>query len=107
MEKIPSAQVAKLVTDLILEHMMKYSAFSNNSLAYYGVEVDYTLKVTTYSRAEKEETISQKINLGLPQGEPTNMVVQGRRTGGKKPKNSGKFGTNTELSRQEPTEVRG
>jgi len=107
MEKIPAPKIADMIVDLIKEHMMKYTAFSNTSIAYYGCEVEYTLKVTTYSRGEKEETISQKINLGVPQGEATNMVVQGRKLGGKKPKNSGKFGTQTEPSRQEPVEVRG
>jgi hypothetical protein len=107
MEKIPAPQIAKMVADLILEHMMKYTAFSNTSITYYGCEVEYKIDVTTYSRGEKTETISQKINLGVPEGEKANMVVQGRKLGGKKPKNSGKFGTQTEPSRQEPIEVRG
>lgn len=116
MEKIQSTQLLDLITQAFREHLGKYSAFSNTSLCYYGVEVVIpAFTITTYSRSEQklEVTISTVIgevkdDLGQPLEATTLKVAPLVKFGGKKPSNVGKYGDNKGVAgTAEPSEVRG
>ena len=51
---IHSTDVPNMIASAIEAQLAKFTAFANPSLCYYGVQLKYTMEITTYSRGEEK-----------------------------------------------------
>lgn len=83
-QKIPATSIPKMVSDLIQFELQKIGAFNNGSLAYWGVDMKFDVKLTLYARGNEPVMAVGGGVIGekLGAAEPESVVVEGaRRTG--------------------------
>ena len=92
---IHSTDVPNMIASAIEAQLAKFTAFANPSLCYYGVQLKYTMEITTYSRGEekhmaiKDELLKPEDSAfdpaKLPVGVVTNTeVVAGMKMAGRR-----------------------
>ena len=85
-EKIPAPKVVDSIVEVIKHELMRQDCFSNTSLAYYGVELDFTIKLALHARKESHVEIAKEAQLmgRITDPEPEEVKVKGKRVAGRK-----------------------
>lgn len=63
-KKIPGKDVVDAIVERLRDQLMNLDAFSNNSLAYYGVEIAYKVDLKLHSRGLVERGVSSEAVVG-------------------------------------------
>ena len=96
-QKYPAPELARNITEVIGDHLARFSAFNNTSLCYFGARIKYRIEIDLFSRGETKEIVSKETQIGdLPtleeQTDPALAIVgetahiEGEKTAGRVPK---------------------
>lgn len=70
--KINALEAHRQIVDHISRQLAACSAFNNNSLSYFGLEIKYKIEIVLHSRGVGKESLSAAITIG---GGPANPEV--------------------------------
>lgn len=95
--KYAAPQLARNITEVIGDHMARFSAFNNTSLAYFGARIKYRIEIELFARGETKEVVQKELTIGAnptleEQTDPTlgitaeTVVVEGEKSAGRIPK---------------------
>lgn len=96
-QKYPAPELARNITEVIGDHLARFSAFNNTSLCYFGAKVKYRIEIELFSRGETKEIVVKETQIGeIPtmdeQTDPAlairgeTVVVEGEKSAGRIPK---------------------
>lgn len=85
MEKITAKEMVDAILAVIKDDLMKSDCFSNPSLAYYGVEIDYTHNIKLHSRGLNKVQVRGSHQLGhKTDEEPRLLKIKNKASAGRK-----------------------
>lgn len=95
--KVNRATALEFILDEIRAKLSKQDVFTNSSLAYYGLDLDYHIDLIFYSRAPIYQSVNGAKNVVEPDVTPeqlqsaqkVHLVVEGKRETGQKNKVAG------------------
>jgi len=100
--KITRNEAISLILDSMRQKIEALGEFAGDSLAYYGIEINWTLDMTLIARSEREEKVSGSVLVGeefkqnngqvfpgegdLPEPKKETVKVSGKAAKGKAPR---------------------
>lgn len=84
-EKITASKAIDSILEVIKDELLKNDAFSNQSMAYYGLELSYKIDVKLHARQMTERGISGETSIGeTTDPTPVKVSRKGRQVAGRK-----------------------
>lgn len=63
-EKYAAPILARNITDVIADHLARFSAFNNTSVCYFGARLKYRIEIELFSRGNTKELLEKETILG-------------------------------------------
>lgn len=84
-EKITAAKAVDSILEVIKDDLLKQDAFSNQSMAYYGIELSYKIDLKLHARKETPLSVEGGHDIGeKSDASPKKISVKGKRVAGRK-----------------------
>lgn len=84
-QKILAKEMVDSILMLIKDELMKSDSFSNPSLAYYGIELAYTLELKLHARGLNKVTVKKSEVVGArTDQEPRLLKIKNKASAGRK-----------------------
>jgi hypothetical protein len=96
-EKYAAPILARNITDVIADHLARFSAFNNTSVCYFGARLKYRIEIELFSRGNTREIVEKETTVGAnptleEETDPAleisaeRVVVDGDKSAGRVPK---------------------
>jgi hypothetical protein len=85
LEKIIAPKMVDSILEVIKDELMRQDAFSNTSMAYYGIELSFKIDMRLHARKETHVVVEAESGIGAKtEKEPEKISIKGKRVAGKK-----------------------